>query len=109
MDAARFIEERYYTDRDGALSLRLRRGERSDFSRDWTHLLGPGESILSSEWETDGGGILTYGSDGRVTTVWLEEETMVLAGKDFVTVTNTIETSDGRADSWTVRLYPPHG
>jgi hypothetical protein len=108
IDAALYQRDRFFTDRDGALSLRLRSGEVNDFSRNWTHLLSPGETILESAWESDAGGVMTHGSDGRITTVWLEEAALALvAPAAFATLVNTIETSDGRQDSWTVRVYPP--
>lgn len=105
---ARYIVDRIVTDRDGAPSVRLRAGEMADFSRDWQNQLAPGETIVDSEWTPDGSVIVTHGRAGAVTTVWLDAE-----GLDpdedtpFVTIVNTIETSTGRRDSWTLRVYPP--
>ncbi len=105
---AAFTVDRIVRDRDGVLSVRLRPGELADFSRDWSHQLAPGEAILASDWTSDGGGILTHGKTGGVTTVWLSEEDLDLAGgAPFALVVNAIETSAGRRDSWTVRVYPP--
>lgn len=105
---ARYIVDRIVTDRDGSPSVRLRAGEMADFSRDWQNQLAPGETIVDSEWAPDGDVIVTHGRAGAVTTVWLDEDGLDLAeGENFVEVTNTVETSTGRRDSWTLRVYPP--
>lgn len=105
---ARYIVDRIVTDRDGAPSVRLRAGEMADFSRDWQNQLAPGETILDSEWTSDGEGILSHGRAGAVTTVWLDAADLDLAeDASFATVVNTVETSTGRRDSWTLRVYPP--